>query len=328
MKRRFGFSMKGGQIFPLFILFYVLFAASYGGFVWAAGKLQDSSAATSRHAAAFFLCLIVLLLVCTVFTILFSRKLIPAVSLDGVPFKFERPLPRFLGMNVWGLLLSAVTLGVYTPWYAAKVIRSYAAGISYKGMALEFRGKGGRLFAIVLLTLLVPTGAVVVLSLTVLKPLAEGPYFQPLLQVVSMVLLVPYMYMVYRWLVDFRYGSFFVRWDTRFMEAAPTVLGQVLLTIVTAGVYYPAAYLKLYRYFMVRTVVVSGSDGNDRPGMFGGEPKGKPEGRFGFEGEIGKGFLLLWGQALLTLATLGVYTPWAICKVSAWVCEKSWYRWL
>ena len=312
MKRYFKFSLSGSELFGLYIAFYLLFVASYGGLFWAVGRLEKGAAAPVRELAALFLCIAGLLLVYFVFTILFSRKLVPALSLDDFPFKFERSLIRFLGMNAAGVLLSTVTLGVYAPWYAAKVMRYYTAGVSYKGKALEFRGKGKRLFVILLLTLCIPIAILTVLALTVLKPIAGKPYYQAVVQVITMILLAPYFFMVYQWVVDFGYGSFSIRWDTRFMDAVPRILLQMGLTIVTAGIYYPAAYLKLYRYFMSKTVAAS---------------DGKTEGAFGFEGEVGEGFLLIWGQLLLTLVTLGIYAPWAICKISARICEKSYYEW-
>ena len=312
MKRYFKFSLSGSELFGLYIAFYLLFVASYGGLFWAAGRLEKGAAAPDRELAALFLCIAGLLLVYFIFSILFSRKLVPALSLDDFPFKFERSLIRFLGMNAAGVLLSTVTLGVYAPWYAAKVMRYYTAGVSYKGKALEFRGKGKRLFVILLFTLCIPMAVLTVLTLTVLKPIAGTPYFQAVIQVITMILLAPYFFKVYQWVVDFGYGSFSVRWDTRFMDAVPRILLQMGLTIVTAGVYYPAAYLKLYLYFMSKTVAAS---------------DGKTEGAFGFEGEVGKGFLLIWGQLLLTLVTLGIYAPWAICKVCAWICGRSYYEW-
>ena len=48
-------------------------------------------------------------------------------------------------------------------------------------------------------------------------------------------------------------------------------------------------------------------------------------GRMGFEGSIKKGFGLLWGQALLSIITIGFYLPWAYPKVARWILESTYY---
>jgi uncharacterized membrane protein YjgN (DUF898 family) len=310
VKRYFKFDMSGRELFPLFIVFYVLFVLSYGGFFFFIGKAGRDAMPVGPCLAGISACVVVLFVTCCVFTILFSRKLVPAFSLDGYPFSFDGSAVRFLGLNVAGALLSGVTLGVYTPWYLAKVVRSYAAGVGYKGAKLEFLGRGGRLFVVLLLTLCIPVVIVAVLAITAFDTLEGRFYYQPVLQIVSYVLLTPYMYEVYRWAIHFRYAGRVIRWNTRFVEAVPRILLQTAVTIATGGIYYPAAFLVLYRYFASRTAA---------------EPVAGPKGTFGFEGGIGRGFLLVWGQLLLTAATLGVYAPWGICKVYAWLSEKSYY---
>ena len=48
-------------------------------------------------------------------------------------------------------------------------------------------------------------------------------------------------------------------------------------------------------------------------------------GRLYFEGKLGEGFLLLWGQCLLSIVTLGIYLPWAIAKTNVWLIGQSGY---
>jgi uncharacterized membrane protein YjgN (DUF898 family) len=43
----------------------------------------------------------------------------------------------------------------------------------------------------------------------------------------------------------------------------------------------------------------------------------------GFDGPVGRGFLLLWGQTLLVLITLGIYSPWAMARVGRWFAEHT-----
>jgi hypothetical protein len=99
-----------------------------------------------------------------------------------------------------------------------------------------------------------------------------------------------------------------VRWDTRFWPAVGFIFLQLILTLLSALVYWPGAYIRLYAYFARRTVLVEG--GSVRQAV-------------GFDGPVGAGFLLLWGQTLLTLVTLGIYTPWAMARIGRWFAEHT-----
>ena len=128
---------------------------------------------------------------------------------------------------------------------------------------------------------------------------------------VFFVVLVPFIYLVYRWYVNFRWKDVSITWDTSFWPACGFILGQLLLTIVTIGIYWPAALLKLFRYFADKTVFTRGET---------------VIGRLQFEGDLQKGFGLLWGQALLSVITLGVYIPWAVEKAGTWVASSTCYE--
>jgi uncharacterized membrane protein YjgN (DUF898 family) len=308
MKRYFSFGLSGGELFPIFICFYIPFALSYGGIFFVIGLSNNKAVPMGGYLIALFSCIAVLFVTYCVFAVLFSRKIMPAFSLDGTPFSFECSVLRFLGLNFVGALLSVVTLGIYTPWYLSKVIRLYAGGIGYRGERLAFLGKGGRLLVVLLLTVCIPMVILTALSLTAFRSFEGKPYYQPVLRVVSLILLTPYIYELYNWMFNFRYGGRLIRWNTSFIEAVPRILLQMVITIVTAGIYYPAAVLWLYRYFASKTEVVSG-DGS--------------KGSFGFDGSMARGFILIWGRILLIIVTLGVYTPWGICKICAWVSERS-----
>jgi uncharacterized membrane protein YjgN (DUF898 family) len=82
---------------------------------------------------------------------------------------------------------------------------------------------------------------------------------------------------------------------------------QILLTIITLGIYFPLAYLKLYKYFIEKTIAIKESETL----------------HFGFDLENGKDFIFIWGQTLLSVITLGVYYPWAYCKIGKRFLNKT-----
>jgi len=211
-----------------------------------------------------------------------------------------------------------ITAGIYYPWFMTRITRYLAGETSYKGSPLRFEGKGGRLFVIVLLTLLIPiiVIAVIVGLLGVRWGDLSDAFYSPV-QVLLMILiglillafLSAYVYGVYRWVfTNLRYEAHAVRWTTDFWGAVAFVWVQLLLSIITIGIYAPAAYIQLYRYFVNRTVI------DKEEQLLGG---------LVFEGRVGRGFGLLWGQGLLCLITAGIYTPWAAARVGKWYLSNT-----
>jgi uncharacterized membrane protein YjgN (DUF898 family) len=313
--RRFAYSLSGGKLFPLFIGFYIpyliCYAAVLAGSRWAQGGPDGRGAAVGLAAAGYAGLLLLYLL----FTIPFLRRLVPALSLEGQALEFRGSTGAFLGLNLLGLLLSLVTLGIYSPWYAARVARYLSGQTFYRGKPWEFTGNGSRLFVILLLSLVLPVVAITVVFALVLVGRAGGfgqaESFSLSFAVMVVVLLVvvpSYLYLVYRWLFSLRLGDRVVRWDTRFWPAVGFIFLQLILTLLSALVYWPGAYVRLYAYFARRTVIAEA---------------GAVRWTVGFDGPPGRGFLLLWGQTLLALLTLGIYTPWALARVGRWFAEHT-----
>ena len=252
------------------------------------------------------------------FTIPFTRRILPTLSLEGRPLAFRGSIGRFVGLNLLGAFLSVITIGIYAPWYAARLCRYLAQETSYEGRPWAFAGKGGRLFVILLLSLVLPVAAITVAFTLLLVGrggglgMSQADSFRlvfPVTVVVLLLVVPPYLYLVYRWFfTGLRLGQQAVRWNTRFWPAVGFIFLQLILTLLSALVYWPGAYIRLYAYFARRTVLVEG-DSVRQAG--------------GFDGPVGNGFLLIWGQTLLTLVTLGIYTPWAMARVGRWFAEYT-----
>jgi uncharacterized membrane protein YjgN (DUF898 family) len=314
--RRFAYSLSGAKLFPLFIGFYIpyliCYAAALGGAWLAPGGSGSGGTALAVAGNAGLLLLYIL------FTIPFLRRLLPALSLEGQALEFRGTIGRFAGLNLLGILLSVVTLGIYGPWYAARVTRYLAGEASFRGTAWEFAGKGGRLFVILLLSLVLPVAAITVAFTLLLVgrggglAMSQAESFRlvfPVTVVALLLVVPPYIYLVYRWFfTGLRLGQQAVRWNTRFWPAVGFIFLQLVLTLLSALVYWPGAYIWLYSYFARRTVIAEG---------------GSVRRVVGFDGPAGHGFLLIWGQTLLTLVTLGIYAPWAMARVGRWFAEHT-----
>lgn len=246
-----------------------------------------------------------------VFTIVVLRIVAPKLAYEGEGFSFRGRIGEFIGLNVVGLLLSIITLSIYLPWYIRRVTAYLASNTSYRGAELQFMGRGGRLFVRFLAGFWAPliayvAAAVILGAFRVAEPAGEvAPgIFALLTSVYMLYIFVVLMYLLYKWYVDIQWKDVHIAWKTHVWPSMGFILGQILLTIITATVYWPAAVLRIYRYFARRTVLAR--DGSEFA-------------RLAFDGEISKGFGLLWGQALLSLITLGFYAPWAYSRVGRWL---------
>lgn len=257
-------------------------------------------------------------IVSSIYTIILYSIVFPKVSLGDKSLAFDGAIGPYLGIVVPGLLLSLVTAGVYAAWFSRRVTAYLAAHTRLCGRPFEFSGTGGKLFVYALVTLVAPV-LVVSAGIAVLVPAASGAgvsvsAVEIVIDVAPFIILlslVPFVYLRYKWYTNLRWSGLLLQWETHFWPAVLTILGQALLTVVTIGVYWPAAALRLYRYFVDRSVVID---------------SGEEAGRFGFDGHIGRGFGLLWGQALLSIVTLGFYLPWAYSKVGRWILGATWYE--
>jgi len=313
MKTSLALSLHGRDWWKPFLIYWVIAIA-----IDAAQQLVGSHGAWGRAHPGLAVVVqlglaLVLWLFASGFNIVFLRILAPRLSVDGDSLAFRGKMGEFLWLNVAGILLSIVTVGVFLPWYARRAMDYLASRTSWRGSGFTFMGRGGRLFVLMLLGFWVP---LIVLIVVISVPLAlaapgsmrHGPAggAQLLTMLVTFLfvlyMLLVFVYLVYKWMVDFSWKEVRVRWKTRFWLSFGFVLGQALLCIVTVTVYWPAAFLNLYRYFTARTVFT----------------RGETEiGHLAFEGQ--KGFGLLWGQFALGVITLGVYLPWAYGNVGRWL---------
>jgi uncharacterized membrane protein YjgN (DUF898 family) len=121
--------------------------------------------------------------------------------------------------------------------------------------------------------------------------------------IVFFILIIPFMYNLYKWFVNISWKNLRFYWKTEFWGSFFFLVGQLLLSLITLGIYLPAGILAIYKYFIDRTVI---------------DKDGQPAGRFEFARERG-GFAFLWGQILLSIVTVGIYLPWAYANILRYV---------
>jgi uncharacterized membrane protein YjgN (DUF898 family) len=198
----------------------------------------------------------------------------------------------------------------------------FAKNATYHDQNFEFKGKGSDLFVIILVTFIIPM--LVVWSIVMIGAFAEGfmkaivhremPEMNGLFigfmifAVVSTILiLVCLLYYFYKWIVNLSYKGYEIKWETEFWSSVKQILIQIALSIITIGIYSPVGWLRLYKYFMEKTVARNENSLK----------------KFGYDLAAGDDFLFIWGQVLLCIITIGIYYPWAYCKISNYVMSKT-----
>jgi uncharacterized membrane protein YjgN (DUF898 family) len=321
MKQEFDFNLDAKRFFPLFIAFFIPWLILEVLILVQSRRAETVFEETPVMAVVFLLLVLAMFLLIVLFYIPILRKLISAISLNRESFYFNGSIGKFFGINLLGIFLTGITAGIYGPWYITRISRYLVGEISYKEERLAFAGKGGRLFVIILLTIVLPLVPLVIVQARLSPPFAGStmtmnPFqafmLKALVQLIFWSFFSAYLYEVYRWFfTHLRCREYAASWDTRFWPSVVLIWVQILLCVVTLGIYIPVAYIKVYRYFAERTRI-------DRDNG--------QVGTLGFQGQIGKGFGLMWGQILLTIITVGIYTPWALAKVGKWFLSNTYYE--
>ena len=304
MKNYFGFNLTGKKFFPIWISFLILFAVPYVTLLVTMSHVQPGTKPSPLILPAFLF----LMIIAFVFSFFFTKLAIENITWKEKAIAFDGTFGKYLWKVLLGLFLSIITLGIYMAWFIRDINRFFINHSSYNSEKLDFKGKGGKLFLILTLTLLVPI--IVLTSLMVTYQIGhkgEASSTGILFPLIMMIVMIPYIYCVYKWYVNINYKSYHITWETGFWNSCGKIAIEIFLSIVTIGIYMPLAMVRLYKYFIHKTIAVS----DDRKLTFG------------YDIDPLNDFLFIWGQMLLTIATLFIYYPWAYCKTRSRILSKT-----
>lgn len=344
MKSYLNFSLKGRQLFPVWLASFILFLIPFYFLIKEFFELIASEVPAGGPSLRFFLYFIILLAVSFTFLYYRARLVINSLEFNGFKIKCEFHLGKYIGIIISGLVLSIVTLGIYIPWFFKNLQRFFIHGASYNSHKFAFRGKGGKLLVIIALAVFIPFIVVGFIVFTVLNSNIEIWIYK----VLVIASLVSMIYLTFKWMVDIRYKNYLISLDTGFFRAMgkigtelllavilvfifqrltllsieiwrnsgffPTfgkIVIELALAIITAGFYFPMAFIRLYRYFAehTRSNIVDGKQIT-----------------LGYDGDQVTDFLYIWKQILLTIITLGIYYPWAFCRIVTRVLNQTFLK--
>lgn len=304
MKNYFDFRLTGKKFLPVWLAYMLLFLAPYLTLVISMQDIQPGA----KPPMMFFPSLIGLILIAFVIAFFIAKLVIENIIYNQSAISFKGTAGKFIGTAFLGFFLTIITLGIYMPWFIRNLHRFFVDNSSLNSNEFKFNGKAGKLFVILLLTLFLPMIAFVsVVSMLAFKNPESAQETGFVFQAVMMIILVPYMYYVYKWMVDINYKEYHIKWDTNFWNACGKIALEVLLSMITLGIYFPLALVRLYEYFADKTVAASSEN----------------QMKFGYDIDQKDDFLFIWGQALLTIITVGIYYPWAFCKVGKRIMTKT-----
>ncbi len=304
MKNYFSFNLTGRKLFPIWILFLILFFAPYMTLVMKMQNIQDANSSL----LLFFPLFVLLLIVAYLIMFYIAKLAIENIAFNDKSIVFNGTFGSYFGKILLGFFLSVITLGVYMAWFVRNIMSFFIDNSSYDSNAFKFKGKGSKLFVIILLTLFVPIILVTVIITLFRIGNSDQIYLMMIIQQVAMlIIMIPYIYFVYKWMVNIDYKRFNISWKTNFWNSCGKIAIEMILSIVTVGIYGPLAMVRLYKYFTEKTFAQSESQ----------------QFQFGYDIEPLNDFLFIWGQSLLTIITLGIYYPWAFSKIGDRILGKT-----
>lgn len=318
MKHYFNFNLNGNKLIGIWLLLYVIV---YAPMIWVQITTQELTEASPEAVGAMFgywALIIALIFIQYAILFYFIKWSIEVVEFRNEKFLFHGTFGEYLKVLLLNGLLTLITFGIYYPWMLAKIYRFVCKNTEYAGSRFDFNSKGGALFIILLIIIFLPItlfslifGAVAgiqAINGTAPETAANVIGITSIaMMFIILIIIIPYYYFYYNWIINFQFKDYNIRWTTKAGGAVMKIGLEIFLSLITLGIYAPAALVKLYDYFMERTVAVSDEE----------------ELRFGYDMEIKKDYLFLLVQNLLTLITAGIYLPWAYCKINQYLLQKS-----
>lgn len=270
----------------------------------------------------YFLVLILLMVSAFALEFQFLSSLINVISIDDEKFEFTGSFGSFMAVCIKGLLLTIVTLGIYGAWFQKNVINYIADNTKFSDKLIAFNGTGGKLFKYILLSFFIP-----LIILVVILTMSFGDIFMSLADPYSsssmasnmisdmigffviyiggvFVISSIYSFFMYKWYINFTFGNQDIKLEVQALKAIGFIFGQLILTLITFGIYAFAAEVTIFKYFTNKTILIDRSTSLTTPVYF--------------VGKTGKGFGLLLGQTLLCIITIGIYIPWAYANIQNW----------
>lgn len=140
-KSRFAFHGTGKEVFKGFIKVYIFLLILYTFLIY--GTLSNSPKILGFALAAFYLCFFLIIPFAIHGAIRYRAS---RSSWKGIYFKYLGDKMELFWKCLTGLLLSVLTLGIYTPWFLVDLRKYILSHLRFGNLSFDFKGEGSSLF--------------------------------------------------------------------------------------------------------------------------------------------------------------------------------------
>ena len=320
MKKKFSATLSGKSwwkpilgLFASCVAALILFELSWMRF------LDKANFAETLINVGIAICAAFPLLVLSGFLAFFAySRTIDSLSLNDSKFRFRGSFYAFYGDYLKGCLLSLITLGLYLPALIRQTHAYLLHATEYEGHRIAFKGRTNKLFRVFISWLVIPVLAYVGSMFLITRTLAVKPphgispetitILYGLCTVLFIAALSPFLFFYSSWRCDFKLGNYRVDLRAKPDTASSIIAVNLVLSALTLGLYLPAAILRIWGYLAGKKLI---SDGDNQIG------------KFGFSGNTLRGFVLVWGNALLCVITFGVWVPWGVASIINYLAKNT-----
>lgn len=230
-----------------------------------------------------------------------------SVSNQGqtTPFHFEKRNGPFFKLYLKTVLLTIITLGIYSFWGRVSITKFIYNNTSFGKRTFDYHATGKEMFIGFLKgILIVGVIAIAIFGLLRIKLFQEYVLLVPV-YIAFFFVLIPYL-IIGKWrflLSRSSYCNVRFKFVGDFKSLLTMWIKSVLLTIVTVGLYTPVLQNKLQKYIA----------DNSRFGTLA----------FGYNG-TNKDYFKIWLKCLLlTICTLGIYSFWFTAKINRYIWSHT-----
>ncbi len=326
MNRWFSFQFKGKDFIGIWLVYWLIFIAALSFLIFDLvstivplgifeknadpSQIDESNAMViAKFALRFVLIIFFIVIWEFIFYYYLIKNIISNFGLEENICATNYHLGKLFGIVVLGCFLTVITCWIYFPWFKKKIISYFIDNAQYKDAPFKFHGEGIILFAIFALCLVLPSLIMLFLQIIIYGP-KEQPslVFQIISNTISIILSAFYIVLFIFWLINISIRNYVITTKENYVKTILYVIGQYCLGIITLGIYFPLAELKVYKYFMSQITI---------------KEQGKVVYTANFDLDSNKDFISLWLEILLTIITLGIYFPWFIENVLKLVVNKT-----
>ncbi len=304
---KFKFMLKGKDWFGLYLAALLVYVVPSIAMHIVSSHMRTEPGNVQAFFRVFLL-FIFMMLALIVLVVPILSKIVGGIRLNDEPLAYRGTIASFVSLNIGNLLLTIVTLAIFYPWYIKNVLQHVWTRIEFRGNRFGFEGKGLQLLVILILSALVPLIFWGILYAHMFKIFPSSLPVRALSMGILYVLLAPYFYLYYKWMMQVTYKGYHMGWNTNWVVAIPKILQEIFLSVITVGIYFPIAFAKLFDYFINRTQF-------SKDGMVTHSLRVKLD--------YFTVWKVTWVQLLLTIVTLGVYGAWAFCRIIALYADNT-----